>query len=201
MPDRYQHIPRLLDEVCGRETHVDDPVRLLEVGTYDGGNAANMIRHVVGHGRKALYTGFDLFEDLTPEKSKEEISRPRMPPALKAAGVRLAQAGGKVRLVRGDTTVTLPKTVPTLPCQDFIFIDGGHSLPTVANDWKWVSRLVGAHTVVLFDDYYPDRDDAGCRPLVDALSRDKYDVEYLDPVDYYPHTGITLRFVVVRLKP
>ena len=37
---------------------------------------------------------------------------------------------------------------------DFIFIDGGHAIKTIDNDWKHCSKLMKKNSLVIFDDYY-----------------------------------------------
>ena len=39
-------------------------------------------------------------------------------------------------------------------------------------------------TVVIFDDYYENRDDFGCKKLIDELLQDKtFSVEKLEPIE------------------
>lgn len=53
----------------------------------------------------------------------------------------------------GDTRETLPAAVGKLPLMDFIFVDGGHSLPVVSSDWKYCKKLMHSKTAVFFHDY------------------------------------------------
>ena len=40
------------------------------------------------------------------------------------------------------------------------------------------------HTIVLFDDYYENRDDVGCKSLIDSLIKQNvFVVDLLDPLD------------------
>jgi hypothetical protein len=52
---------------------------------------------------------------------------------------------------------------------DLIFIDGGHRLETVWSDWLGVQPLLDENTLVRFDDYW-NREQAGCKTLVDGTS-------------------------------
>jgi hypothetical protein len=60
--------------------------------------------------------------------------------------------GAKIFLFKGDTREVLPKVVNTLPMMDFIFIDGGHSLETMENDWRYAQVVMGLNTFVVFDE-------------------------------------------------
>ena len=149
------------------------------------------------------YWGFDLFEDMTLELNEKEWGKPRLAPAMKAVEGRLRATGALVKLVRGNTRVTLSKFVPVMEFMDLIFIDGGHSLETIDNDWRWASKLMELHTVCLFDDYYPDREDVGAKRLIDSLAADsgsRFRVELLLPVDHYKHTGVTVQMAKVTRK-
>ena len=150
------------------------------------------------------YWGFDLFEDMTLELNERERGKPRLAPAMKTVEDRLRATGALVKLVKGNTRVTLSECVPGMEFMDLILIDGGHSLETIDNDWRWASELMGPHTVCLFDDYYPDREDVGAKRLIDSLmagGSSWFCVELLLPVDHYKHTGVTVQMAKVTRKP
>ena len=46
----------------------------------------------------------------------------------------------------------MPLIIPTLPKVDFVFIDGGLRLETIANDWKYVEMVMHSKTIIIFDD-------------------------------------------------
>lgn len=200
MKDRYGNLDAALDALWADGCR---HLKYLEVGTYDGARAAGLLAAWLARkGNEGVsYYGFDLWEDLTPERSAAEKSKPRLPPTRDEAMYRLQSAalGWPVTLVKGDTRETLPRTAPGLPEADLVFVDGGHSLETVASDWAAVRPLVGFRTRVLFDDLYENRDDFGCGPLLAALGP-PYEVTRLDPVDSYAHTGVVVRMASVRLR-
>ena len=57
---------------------------------------------------------------------------------------------------------TLPEVSKNLPQMDFIYIDGGHSLETIKNDWDYTKNLMHKGTIVLFDDYWQNKIDGIC---------------------------------------
>jgi predicted O-methyltransferase YrrM len=167
------------------------PRRILEIGTWNGEHGAGMIRIAQRFHSDVEYYGFDLWAPA----DVSEISKPAM--NRDAVAACLNKTGAKIALYQGNTRETLPRHAGSLPPMDFIFIDGGHSLETIANDWHHCSKLMHRHTVVVLDDYYPDRTDAGAKTLVDALSLDpKYSVS-LGLVTEYP--GMLVQMATVRL--
>lgn len=196
--NRYAHLLRAV-EATAQNSKAGKPYRILEIGVYDGQHAKEMIQHAVKHGRSLVeYWGFDLFEDMTPEKNKEEVGKPKMAPSM--AAVQKAIGGGgkvKVTLVKGDSRVTLSEQVGKLPPMDVIFVDGGHSLATIRDDYLNVKKLMHGKTVVLFDDYYAGDHTKGCAHLVDThLSKlPGLDVQVRDPADVFPDLKVNMVWV------
>lgn len=183
-----------------RTTHA---VRILEVGTWHGGRAVQMIKEAQKLSPSATveYYGFDMFEKLAPESHATEISK--WPPSEAAMREKLAATGATIQLFAGDTRETLPRAVATLPKMDFIFIDGGHSRETIQNDWDTCAQLMHERTIVIFDDYWPNNTEDGAKPIVDAIDRAQYDVTILPITDTFdnPTFGkLTIQFAQVTLK-
>ncbi len=153
------------------------PRRILEIGTWKGKHAQLMIECALEFG-EAEYYGFDLFERCPIE----EFPKAQWTVPLEKIKAVLEKTGAKIHLFKGDTRRTLAET--RLPLMDFIFIDGGHSLETVRNDWEHCKKLMHAGTVLIFDDYW-DRGDGGCKPLVENVIRPsgQYSVEMLGTAD------------------
>ena len=64
-------------------------------------------------------------------------------------------------------------------------------------DWNNLSKFVLSKTVVLFDDYYDNRDDVGCKQLITKLDDDSdFLVKYLYPVDII--NSLQIRMVKVQ---
>lgn len=179
------------------------PRKIMEIGTWTGDRALTMIRLAKRyHSAQDIdYYGFDLFGSMTEERFVEEISK--WPPTQQEAYQKLHATGVSVHLFQGNTMEVLPEVAANLPKMDLIFIDGGHSLATIANDWKYGSQLMHAGTVVIFDDYWPDRTDGGCKVTVDGMDRNQYDVKILRWGDHFKKTvfgELIIRLAAVRQK-
>ena len=140
------------------------------------------------------YYGFDLFDSCPleefPKAEWKKISLEKIRTALE-------RTGAKVSLFKGNTRETLALT--PLPMMDFIFIDGGHSLETIENDWNHCKKLMHPKTVLVMDDYW-NRTDAGCRPLVDdvIVPSGNYRVEMLGPADRADVSDIQMVKITLR---
>jgi len=159
---------------------VFEPQTIVEIGTWNGKNAICMIHAAYKHNFNIEYIGYDLFDDATEETDKEEFNikehfsihevtdsiksacAPRNIPHLTTTDLTIEIT---IDLTQGNTNETLKETVA-----DFVFIDGGHSLETIANDY---SKVKGSK-IVVFDDYYHSAVDDyehryGSKTLVDEL--------------------------------
>lgn len=140
------------------------PKAILEVGTWNGGRAKEMLSAAP----QAMYYGFDLFEEATPETDRIEFNvkkHNRMDDVQKHLGQRAT-------LFRGNTRTTLAQFNEPV---DFVWIDGGHSLETIASDWANVKRVLTPDAEVYFDDYFtggPDIEKVGCNKLVATLKHE-----------------------------
>lgn len=175
----------------------------MEIGTWAGDRARTMIRLAKWYWKadEIDYYGFDLFGQMTTERFAEEKSK--WPPTQQEADAKLRSTSANIHLYQGDTTEVLPSLVERLPKMDFIFIDGGHSLETIANDWHWASLLMHDKTVVVFDDYWLGRTDAGCKVMVDAIDRKKYTITLWPVTDSFQKTAfgpLRIKLVAVRKR-
>lgn len=180
------------------------PKHILEIGTWTGSRAAQMIAAAkeFNPAQDIHYYGLDLFEEFTENVMSAELSK--RPPAMAEVERRLAATGAHIHLYRGDTQKTLPCLAPTLPLMDFIFIDGGHSRETVLSDWRYACTLLSPRGVLIFDDYWVNRTDAGAKPTVDSIDRGTFFVELLPTVDCVRHPGfgeLRIQFAEVRHRP
>jgi SAM-dependent methyltransferase len=178
--------------------------RILEIGTWNGRHAREMIRTAsVWHDPATVqYFGFDLFEQSTAEDLRKEFT-PKIPPTEEEVRRFLSTTGALVHLYKGYTRDTLARAADSLPVIDFAFIDGGHSIETVRGDWAVVQRLIRPGSIVVFDDYYQADDrlkDLGCRPVIEELDGDEYEVEVLQPTEVaeLPSGPLEIRMVCVR---
>ena len=197
-PGRYRNVLRLVYE--GRCRHI------VEVGTHAGARARQMIETaaIFSPLESIRYDGFDLFEHLTPAQLQSEFSR--QPPSEGEVRDLLAATGADIHLHVGNTGETLPAFLEQARAEnlspDFIFIDGGHNVDTIASDWKALEPLVLAGSTCLFDDYYEDWPDktVGCQSLVHGLDPASWEVKLLNPVDRFekPPGILNVRMVSVR---
>jgi len=193
-PKRYKHLFRAIREVQAR--------KILEIGTWNGRRAIQMIKLAESfHPADQIeYYGFDLFEQMTDQINVDELSKK---PPTKAEVEKMLQAtGAKIKLFQGFTQNTMPNAVSSLPKMDFIFIDGGHSVETIANDWKYAEMLMGEKTVVIFDDYYFDKDDVGAKKIIESIDDNRFTIKILSPRDSFKKDWgvLNINFVEVRRK-
>ncbi|MBM3281257.1 MAG: class I SAM-dependent methyltransferase [Candidatus Harrisonbacteria bacterium] len=191
-PKRYRNIYRILQKTR--------PKRIMEIGVWTGERSIRMIETLKKYyAADAIdYYGFDLFEDLSDEQLVSEVSK--KPPTKAQIQEKLEKTGANIHLFKGNTLETLPRETQSLPKMDFVFLDGGHSLETIENDWKYVKELMHEKTVVIFDDYW-NRTNAGCKPLIDSLYKEgKYFVKVLQPQDTFQKEDglLTINFALVR---
>lgn len=179
------------------------PKNIMEIGTWSGHRAEEMLRlaQSLRPGEEISYFGFDLFEDLTPEMYVKEISK--HPPSLSKVEARLQATGAKISLFKGNTNVSLPRACGILPKMDFIYIDGGHSNETIANDWHYSKEVMASHGAVIFDDYWPNRTDAGCKTTVDGIARGEFAVSIMPVIDVFQnpdHGRLVIQFARVAKR-
>lgn len=202
MASRYDNLKIALATVLHQGTK---HLRFLEVGTYDGIRATDLLKTWLSYGPtySAEYHGFDMFELLTPDMSKAELSKSKLPPSeeeVLASMRKHFNTRTKIQLHKGNTRETLAFAAKVLPEMNLIYVDGGHSLETIASDWENVRQLMMHGTQVLFDDYYENRTDYGCKTLIDELkARKVYKVDLLDPVDKIEQNGLEIRMAKVTL--
>jgi len=156
----------------------------MEIGVWKGRHALQMIETAKKYwpADKIEYYGFDLFEDINKQKITGEFAK--KPPFYHKVKKRLQKTDVKIILHKGDTVQIFPSVINNLPKMDFIFIDGGHSIETVQNDWKYSKELMHDKTVLIFDDYW-NREDAGCKKIVDSIDKKEFSVEIMEPADKF----------------
>lgn len=182
--DRYK-VSRYaeLTSVC----RARDPATILEIGVWRGDRSVKMLR---ASPRCRKYVGFDLFEDMDDATFEGEHMGSCFPAQLDVVKSRLLKARPDVdvQLIKGNTMETLPEFVENTgtPHFDFIYLDGGHSLETVASDWQAVEQLMDDNSVVAFDDYYLNDDTRGCKKLIDGLNSDRFKKHFFSCIEQIP---------------
>jgi len=175
------------------------PRVLVEIGVWRGDTAARMIRAAARHRADIRYWGFDLFEGMSDEILKREISL--APLSQEEVSARLAGLEAEIHLIAGNSAHTL--AVTDLPPVEFAFVDGGHSYETVAADWRGLRPHLAPGALVVFDDYTNElpveREGFGVRRLVRELSS-SHDVELLKPIDTFPRVYGRLEIQLALLR-
>lgn len=167
---------------------------ILEVGTWNGERAIAMADAALRSSGKASYVGFDLFEKMTAGKSKAEFNaKTPTPEALvrsKLDAFRKKHGGFSYLLYKGDTRETLPQYLQQAGpgSIDLVWLDGGHSVETVASDWENCRKAVRSGGVILLDDFYSNMAPSflkqfGCNVLVDRLKIEGKNVKILSTKD------------------
>ncbi len=138
----------------------------MEIGVANGENAKTMVTVASKNfpAEEVEYYGFDTFGG----KGNAQMKQVRE---------KLKETGCKFKLFKGDSTKTLPKALKNLPKMDLIFIDGGHSYPTVKSDWENSKHLMHNNTAIFFHNY----DFSGVKKVVNNISREEYHVKIINP--------------------
>jgi hypothetical protein len=191
---------------------------LVEVGTWNGRRAQELVRAALRRSAAVTYHGFDLFEALTDEELEGELSK--RPPSQREVEARLHRFQRRISLTSAlrpwrrrnfefalhqghtrDTLAVFRESNPDFSAQ-FIFIDGGHSIETITNDWENCSELVDARGAIFLDDFYGNAELAerfGCNKLVESLRDDPaWEVAVLPKTDTIEDIG-TIQ--IVRARP
>lgn len=177
------------------------PSTILEVGCWDGEHGTQMcMAALASHDSNVHYIGYDLFEEGTSVMDEKELNS-----KSRTVKDKIELKFNKIseefphrfsyELIRGDTNLTMKEHVV-----DFAFLDGGHSIGTVQNDYS-KSNL---SKVIVFDDYFtediegriPGVSYLGTNVVVDAiLDKAKWVFPSNDPVR---EGGITHLAVIVN---
>ena len=180
MQYRYAQLFKLIKEL--------EPMTILEVGTWSGYRAVDLLAYAPN---KAMYYGFDLFEDMTKELDKIEFN------AKGHVAMHDVDAYMGVfphELIKGNTHDTLPEFVKRGIKVDFAFIDGGHSIETIRSDFGNVRKMMNKGGMIVLDDYYtPPIEGKGCNEIVKDVEH-----EILPEKDKIPNIKFGVQMVRVN---
>ena len=200
-PSRYRHLYRAV--------HKTKAKHIMEIGVFNAYNSRLMIETALIHHKPEdiHFYGFDLFEMMNDEIHKKEFSK--RPRTEKEVLDLLEPYGINVHLYSGYTQKSLPPFVEECKknnlSMDFIFIDGGHHIDTIKNDWDFSKQLMDDSTVTIFDDYYILKEpvealkEAGCQDLIPSIREEGFNVEILNPVNTFPKEWGDLCIKFVRV--
>ena len=194
--DRYAKIEELISSLEPRDEFV-----IIEVGVWNGGRAMRMAEAAFKIAKRVKYFGYDLFEQATPDINLRELNaKPNQTVehvADRLTWFKAKKPGFEFALIPGNTNETLKGAALIA---DFVYIDGGHSVETIANDYAAFKEC----PLVVFDDYYLGLDEetldrVGANRTVDVLAN----VEIIDTGDvlYTGDVQGTVALAVVRSKP
>ncbi len=166
------------------------PKNILEIGVYNGRRSIQMIEAAKIFKSNIEYYGFDLFEGLSPKMLKNEASKK---PMSFAKIKKLLEGHKKSFLYKGFTNKTLKKFKKEKKKIDFIFIDGGHSVETIKDDYINSTKSASKKSIIVFDDYYnPDLIDIsrfGSNKMYNQLKKHSYYPKFLPFKDKYYENG------------
>ncbi len=175
------------------------PKSIIEIGVYRGVRSKQMIQAARIFNKNIEYFGFDLFEMIDSNIQKKELSK--IPNSEKDTLKNLSKYA-KVKLFKGYTTKTLDKLKNKKV--DLIFIDGGHKLSTIKNDWTKSKKFQKKNTIIIFDDYYLHDKKIikhfGCNLVINKISEKKYLKKFCFFVDNFIHLKKKLCIKMIFLK-
>ena len=169
------------------EIYKSQPTSLIEIGVYRGIRSLEMIKLAKSFKREIYFYGFDLFEGISTKKIKKELSKK----SISATEIKknlydnLNDKDIHINFIKGDTNKSL-KRFKIRKKVDFIFIDGGHSIKTIKNDWLNLQKLIDNKSVIIFDDYYENNEISkkfGCKKIIDNLDK-KFETKIFPSTDF-----------------
>jgi len=175
------------------------PKSIAEIGVYRGVRSREMIQAAKIFNKNIEYFGFDLFEMINKKIQKKELSK--IPYSKKDIQNKLSKHA-KVKLFKGYTKRTLDKLKNKKV--DLIFIDGGHRLSTIQNDWIKSKKFQKKNTIIIFDDYYLNNKkiikNYGCNQVVNKISNKNYTKKFFFFTDKFIHLKQRLDIKMILLK-
>tara|TARA_X000000950_G_C13756714_1_gene595062 strand:- start:299 stop:946 length:648 start_codon:yes stop_codon:yes gene_type:complete len=175
------------------------PKSIAEIGVYRGVRSREMIQAAKIFNKNIEYFGFDLFEMINKKIQKKELSK--IPYSKKDIQNKLSKHA-KVKLFKGYTKKTLDKLKNKKV--DLIFIDGGHRLSTIQNDWIKSKKFQKKNTIIIFDDYYLNNKkiikNYGCNQVVNKISDKNYTKKFFFFTDKFIHLKQRLDIKMILLK-
>ncbi len=175
------------------------PKSIIEIGVYKGVRSKQMIQAARIFNKNIEYFGFDLFEMIDSNIQKKELSKI---PNTKKDTLKNLSKYAKVKLFKGYTTKTLDKLKNKKV--DLIFIDGGHKLSTIKNDWAKCKKFQKKNTIIIFDDYYLHDKKIikrfGCNLVINKISEKEYFKKFCFFMDSFVHLKKKLCIKMIFLK-
>ena len=165
-----------------------NPINICEIGIYTGERSHEIIKlSSMSNNKKINFIGFDMFEDISDKKIEEDFSKKPLNMNSIENNLNKLPYLKSLKLVKGNTNKILPDYYKNLQNHfDFIFIDGGHSIETINNDFKYSLKMIKNNGFIILDDYYHSNKKltkyAGCNNLIDNLDNN-FKIEISDNKD------------------
>jgi len=182
------------------------PLYICEIGVYTGERAYEILKLAsLLNKNKIFYWGFDLYEDVPSNIISKEFSK--YPHSKHKINKLLSSIKNvDVNLIKGNTTDTLKKLEHEIKF-DFVFLDGGHLISTIENDFNNIKKNLKTKSVVIFDDYYHSNKNIikqfGCNFIIKTIDKKKYDIKIMKKINYFKDSkfgafGISFLKVLVK---
>ncbi len=181
------------------------PKSIIEIGVYNGNRAVELIETAKIFNKDVKYYGFDLFEDFYNTKNMIDKELSKFPHTKQNIKKKLNKYKN-INLFKGNTVNTLPKFITKHKNIDFVFIDGGHSVATIKNDWSSIKKIISKKSVVIFDDYYEIKKNIlnkyGCNKIINSLNTKvyKYKKFFIGDVFYDNYLNSKKKIYMVSVK-
>jgi predicted O-methyltransferase YrrM len=181
----------------------NQPSSILEIGVYKGDFALRMLSQISRQNQSTTkYCGIDLFSEMqTKENFQKEISMWPEQKDLVLKKIKDSYQNIDIELVQCYSSDFLSKEKHKY---DLIFIDGGHSFPTVFSDWILSSSLLTQKGVIFFDDYTTkngaSKSSFGIRQVVEGIDRAEWKIKIYHNADYFKKTWGVLALKIAKVS-
>lgn len=132
------------------ESLVGTPLRILEVGSFEGSSTTWMLDHLMDH-KDSTLTSVDTFEG-SPEHATPDIHLDGLAERF-LHNVALAKNHDKLRVLRGTSAERLVQLRGEKAEFDLIYIDGSHTAIDVFQDVALAWPMLREHGTLVLDDY------------------------------------------------
>jgi predicted O-methyltransferase YrrM len=130
----------------GEEFLLARPLKLLEIGSYEGGSSVWYIRYMLTHPQSTLTCIDPWSSDLRNGLNSSLVYDTFQ------ANIALTGRSDRVRVLRNDSMLALANLVVHGEKFDFIYVDGSHMLPDVLSDITLSWKLLAVGGVMALDD-------------------------------------------------
>ena len=149
-----QHIPHWLEtfKLVGKD--ITQPLRILEVGAYEGRSTCWISDNMLTNMNSQLDI-VDTFEDWVDHPGEPEDRLYK----LFLKNISISKNSEKMKIHHGDSRIHLPIFIKEDMKFDFIYIDGNHNTENVIIDTLCAYHLLKDDGVIIFDDYEFEQND------------------------------------------